>query len=371
MAVVVDGIPFPKNTSSGYSPELESVVKDSSAEGISVLFTDTESATPDLWSTQPRKQRFSANGTVIFQFEAKLDDVEGTSQPTGPPKQKQAWQSFQLPVANTLFQNGRTSTFLAQRWIPITAPATDSEMLQIRNTRMLNQTLNIKGFPRSGRVVIPELPLSAITYPRTIAASSGNVIKAFKIPNDSNQGLSVPASTELEESVSIWNESQNLPGQRAMVWALVTPGESRSDYRRLTSMSLRSALGSGSRLLKVISGGGGWGAKKGLLALDPDIECRKYHGECEPVFDFDSDINFAQQPAFRDIIRPGDAVTFYIYDRVDGPRSRAQNSSSPKDRESTTKPSIMLEAIPSEPETKSALKPNSTGIYPRYAKNHL
>lgn len=368
MAAVVDGIPFPKNTASGRSPELESAVKHGSAEGISVLLTDTESATPDLWLTQPRKDCCPTIGTVTFQFEARLDDVECTAQPIDRPKQ--AWQSFQLPIANTIFQNGHTSTLIAQRWIRSTASATDSQMLQVRNTRMLNQILHINGLPRSSHVIIPEFPLSAITYPRTIAASGGNVIKAFQVPNGSHQSLSVPASTELEESVSLWNESQNLPGQRVMVWALVTPRESHLDHRRLTSMSLRSALGSGSRLLKVISGGGGWGAKKGLLALDPEVEYWKYHGGSEPIFDFDNDIDFAQQSAFRDVVRPGDVVTFYIYDGVNGSKSRAQDNSSPNFRESTTEYSIVLETNPSEPENKSAPKVNE-GIYPWYAENHF
>ena len=369
MAAVVDGIPFPKNTSLGRSPELESVVKDGSAEGISILLTDTESAAPDLWSNQPRKLRCTTNGTVTFQFEAKSDDVEGTTQPTDATKQ--SWQSFQLPVANTLFQNGHTSTLLAQRWIPSTVSVTGPEMLQVRNTRLPKQILHINGFPRSSRVIIPELPLSAITYPRTITKSGGNVIKALEVPNNSKQGLSVPASTELEESVSTWNESQHLPGQRAMVWALVTPRESHLDCHRLTSISLQSALGSGSRLLKVISGGGGWGAKKGLLALDPEIEYQKFHGESKPIFDFDNDIDFAQQSAFRDVARPGDVVTFYVYDREKGSRSRAPDDSSHGFRETTTKPLIMLETIPSELEAKSALKMNDIGIYPRFAKNHF
>ena len=369
IAAVVDGIPFPRNTASARSPELESVVKDCSAEGISVLLTDSESATSDLWPAQPRKLRCPTIGTVTFQFEARLDDVECTTQATDPPKQ--AWQSFQLPLANTLFQNGRTSTLLAQRWIRSTASATDSEMLQVRNTRMLKQILHINRFPRSSHVIIPELPLSAITYPRAIAASGGNVIKAFKNPNGSRQGLSVPASAELEERVSMWNESQNLPGQRVMLWALVTPREFHLDHRRLTSMSLQSALSSGSRLFKVISGGGGWGAKKGLLALDPEIEYRKYHGESKSIFDFDNNIDFAQQSAFRDVARPGDVVTFYVYDRVNGSRSRAQQNPSPNLRESTTKTSITFETIPSELETRSALKVSDVGIYPWYVENHF
>ena len=367
MAAVVDGIPFPKNTASGRLPELESAVKYGSAEGISVLLTDTESAAPDLWVTQPRKDCCPTIGTVTFQFEARLDDVE--FQRIDRPKQ--AWQSFQLPIANTLFQNGHTSTLIAQRWIRSTASATDSEMLQVRKTRMLNQILHINGLPRSGHVIIPEVPLSAITYPRTIATSGGNIIKAFQVPNGSNQGLSLPASTELEESVSLWNESQNLPAQKAMVWALVTPRESHLDHRQLTSMTLRSALGSGSRLLKVISGGGGWGAKKGLLALDPEVEYCKYNGESEPIFDFDNGIDFAEQSAFRDVVRSGDVVTFYIYDGVNGSRSRAQDNSSPYFRESNTEYSIILETIPSESENKSALKVNDEGIYPWYARNHF
>ena len=366
---VVDGIPFPKNAASGHSPELESVVKDGSAEGISVLLTATESATPGLWSTQPRKECCPTLGTVTFQFEARLDDAESTTQPTDSPKQ--AWQCFELPVANTLFQNGCTSTLFAQRWIRSTASATDSEMLQVRNTRMLKQTFHINRFQRSRHVIIPEFPLSAITYPRTIAASGGNVIKAFQIPNGSNQGLYVPASTELEKSVSLWNESRNLQGQRAMVWALLTPRGSYLDHCQLQSMSLRSALGSGSRLLKVISGGGGWGAKKGLLALDPEIEYRKYNGKSEPIFDFENGIDFAQQSAFRDVVRPGDVVTFYIYDGVNGSRSRAQDNSSSKFRERITKSSIILETIPSEQETKSVPKLNNVDIYPWYAKNHF
>lgn len=253
LAAVVDGIPFPDFTTPRCSTELEKLVKGGATEGISVLVTDTETTSPDLWSQQAQQTTTPQTSIITFQFEARSDSVDATAVPSLPPLRTR--QRLQLPVANTLFHNGHFSTMLAQRWIPRTASATEPEMVRIRNTSKPEQALHMTGLVHSSPVVIPELPLVAITNPRTVSASVGNIVKTFKGPIGSSEGDSVPASSELEQSVSSWTESHNYLGQPARVWALVTPSMSRLQELPVTDLSLQSAISLGSRLHKVLSGG--------------------------------------------------------------------------------------------------------------------
>lgn len=250
LAAVVDGIPFPNFATPRCSTESERLMKGSPTEGISVLVTDTETASPDLWSQQTQRTTTQQSSLITFQIGASSENVGGAAVP-----RRRTRQSLQLPVANTLFHNGHSSTMFAQRWIPGTTSATGPEMLRIRHIRKPEQTLHITGLFKSRLPVIPELPLVALTSPRTVVSSVGNIVKTFKGRIGSSERDSVPASSELEQSVSLWTKSHNYLSQPARVWALVTPSVSRSHELLATDMSLQSAISLGSRLHKVLSGG--------------------------------------------------------------------------------------------------------------------
>lgn len=253
LAAVVDGIPFPSFATPRCSTESERLMKGGPTEGISVLVTDTETASPDLWSQQAQRTTTQQSSIITFQLGARWDELDAAAVPSAHPLRTR--QSLQLPVANTLFHNGHSSTMFAQRWIPGTASATGPEMLRIRHTRKPDQTLHMIGLANSRPPVIPDLPLVALTSPRTVVSSVGNIVKTFKGRIGSSEGDSVPASSELEQSVSLWTKSHNYLRQPARVWALVTPSVSRSHELPATDTSLQSAISLGSRLHKVLSGG--------------------------------------------------------------------------------------------------------------------
>ena len=252
LAAVVDGIPFPCFATPRCSTESERVMKGGPTEGISVLVTDTETASPDIWSQQAQRTTTQQSSIITFQLGARSDIVDAAAVPSA--HRLRTRQSLQLPVANTLFHNGHSSTMFAQRWISTTS-ATGPEMLRVRHTRKPEQTLHIVGLASSRPPVIPELPLVALTNPRTVLSSVGNIVKTFKGRIGSSEGDSVPASSELEQSVSLWSKSHNYLRQPARVWALVTPSMSRSHELPATDRSLQSAISLGSRLHKVLSGG--------------------------------------------------------------------------------------------------------------------
>ncbi|KAK5990348.1 hypothetical protein PT974_08615 [Cladobotryum mycophilum] len=134
-------------------------------------------------------------------------------------------------------------------------------------------------------------PLVPLTSPRAVTESFGNIIRGIEV-----EGKSIPASTELEEAVNALHKhsiSSGIMSGPVGVWAVVTPYESESsdlaewlengpdpivagqdvedvkDLTRATATHLRTLYGLGGRFYKILSGGGGWGAKKGLLSLDP------------------------------------------------------------------------------------------------------
>lgn len=96
-----------------------------------------------------------------------------------------------------------------------------------------------------------EMPLRMLTEPRMVGEAFGNILKSVEVGEES-----FPASWELEKMVT---------GECKGVWARITrtqPGEVEKEM----------VMKPGVRLHRVLSGGGGWGAKKGLLSLDPQLE---------------------------------------------------------------------------------------------------
>ena len=203
-----------------------------------------------------------------------------------------------LPVANTMFQTGQTSFTVYSKWqiesgdirllseISSAAPqhkiymnlpkAIDLNSLRVRSRETSNGHLS------QGAQLF--LPLSYLAPPRKIKNIMGNVITKLY----SSDGLGeVPASTELETNVSRFLEHEGLEPQIVAVWALIIPqalvtGDSdlvknaRSKWAKpaVTSEEKASLVADlvwrGAKLRKVLSGGGGWGQKAGLLSIDPD-----------------------------------------------------------------------------------------------------
>lgn len=230
---------------------------------------------------------------------------------------------FSLALANTVFQNGQQSTVVH---IPATArPAvveakigmTDAEVEEFAHAqediidawRELGELMEVVGqkaglssdtpFPANGvevqvsedvlqtngkncatkRKFYSRLPLKPLTMPRKILDGMGNILRKL----ESTDGEPTGASRELEKAVA--NYIDNLPDdvdrpERVNVFARLTIQELHTDAVELF-------LNPGTRLHRVLSGGGGWGSKAGLLSLDPqgDVDVPGFEHEFEAWYD--------------------------------------------------------------------------------------
>ena len=173
-----------------------------------------------------------------------------------------------------------------------------------------NQTITLGEFPTAPTSSRMSTHLSPVTEPRIVEAAVGNILKTFRQESGSQQPC--PASQELESAVSRWRTRSPMDEQRPGVWALVIPRETTQNLEHLNPQDLLKLIDTGARLHHVLSGGGGWGNKQGLLSLDPICEPKIFESdssvlpwmrETEDGFGFET---------FEQTVKPGDIVTFYI-----------------------------------------------------------
>lgn len=111
-----------------------------------------------------------------------------------------------------------------------------------------------------------DLPLHPVTQRREVVSSMGNILRQITDAKDKP----VPASSELEKELPRYIAENNIADQLVSVWALIEkPGVNPTEVD--TQERLAISLRMGSKLYRVMSGGGGWGKKQGLLSLDPDV----------------------------------------------------------------------------------------------------
>ena len=214
---------------------------------------------------------------------------------------------FTIPLANTLFENGQPATAvhlpsMHQRALVEAAtnlsPAEVEEFAQaqadVREAwQELGELMTVVG-ARHGlhtpapaasiEITVPaevlregrgarihsRLPLRALTPPRQIEEGMGNILRQLATPPSAAGTQSRGgASRELEVAVSAY--MQSLPAGQAgagavQVYARLTPQQPAA------TSPAELLLYPGARLHRVLSGGGGWGNKAGLLALDPQAE---------------------------------------------------------------------------------------------------
>ncbi|KAH8675865.1 hypothetical protein BX600DRAFT_453742 [Xylariales sp. PMI_506] len=239
--------------------------------GFSILRGSRE-LLPGLWESaaeEPRPDHDAAASVALSV--ASTDNVSRRYEAT-------------LPLANTLFQNGRRSTLFATRW-----EGNTSGTLTITGTREKAHQ-RVEFTSDAPQPPQPNIPLLPITPPRKIVAGLGNIIRQVEI-----DGAVSPASKELEMLIPQLFEMR---AQREAtfslgpvgVWAWIMPPHVASSeaiaqlrsflhHRNVKEATLcheasrvmASAIEQGCRLHKILSGGGGWGAKQGLLSLDPEI----------------------------------------------------------------------------------------------------
>ena len=318
LAAVVDRVTWPKLEKSVPFP-CSKMPKRDGAEGFTVCILDSETAAPDLWTTRglpigKEPMSNSKQSTLSFILQPSQESVEARIKHV--PPQPVATRLVQLPVANTVFRNGRPSTLLAQRWV-ITEihgrlTQTKSRLTEevslpqqvLRMTDVVHDVSHQFGYSLSA-------PIEPITAPRIVGTAMGNIIRSIYIGD--SPGDSVPASTELEKAVASVYQTSEPQREIVGIWALVTPREYRVGQPYVRTAEIQRLIDSGSRLHKVLSGGGGWGNKQGLLALDPDSEYSKDKEATQKLFGHGDDIEAEKLEALGQVVKPGDVVSFWAH----------------------------------------------------------
>lgn len=317
---VVDGIaPTPRG--------LRQIVGRKVLEGFSIIHGLSAHLLPDLWESESKEAIKSTAQQSSLSF-------SGSSELSG---------NITLPLSNTLFTNGKHSTLIASHW-----RGKNELFRKVKSEDKNHQT--VRNIPEGGRhlpdMLIPAVPL---TPPRQISSGLGNIIRQLDF---GNEGIG-PASRELEVVVNAYMESRGQEKLPIAVWALVVPADlininldvgepfnlNDNDTQRLLKDPNNQYVGkwiahgakfcrvrkfthitSGSFLSMIcshflVSGGGGWGAKQGLLSLDPQTIYRNDDVETEPRFDWmthsPQEAEDQQASALGDIAKPGDYVQFF------------------------------------------------------------
>ncbi|TDZ73249.1 hypothetical protein CTRI78_v001407 [Colletotrichum trifolii] len=287
--------------------------------GFSFYRGSQEIVLPNLWQgAQPKPARGAKQQASISFHLRSLNQTPSTTTCT-------------LPLANTIFQNGLESTLLASRW-GRAGPSSALELSHIAEQQ--TQDVNFSADFNGSQTTL-EVPLVPITNPRKILAGLGNIIRQIEV-----DGKPTPASKELELAVDKLfarrtQECHEFPPGPVGVWAVVVPPAttqvkdlerlqewaSRLDEKSTADEEWKQALqtkglvqgffGNGARVYRILSGGGGWGKKQGLLSLDPETK----YGPSEDD-DLDSFIrSFASQHdggAQEGVVAPGSYVQYFV-----------------------------------------------------------
>ncbi|KAL2022816.1 hypothetical protein VTK56DRAFT_4632 [Thermocarpiscus australiensis] len=201
-----------------------------------------------------------------------------------------------VPLANTVFTNGTPHTFFVSRWEA--GPRKPSFQLLDKSNKASQVIVLPPGDMGFGARTFSFVTtaLVPLTKPRKIVAGLGNILRQVEIEGDP-----APASKELEAIIPSllekrrehWATKQQ-PGPLG-VWALIMPAGAAAgktsdlalpdpvdlqkydpaDEMSLASQTARAMdmlLSHGCQLRRVLSGGGGWGPKQGLLSLDPQTK---------------------------------------------------------------------------------------------------
>ena len=325
LVAVVDGLP------PGKHQQMEQIT-----EGFAFLLCDHRIVLPGLWQRDDNiadgNQSNSPGSSIIFRMHPN-SIIEGGLE-------------IGVPLANTMFRNGRTSTLFAAKWSRTGATDMFERILQVEKK---SATI----YPAPSNPIAPlhlEIPLVPLTPPRRVVSGLGNIVR--QVANA--EGNVVSASQELEASVDSYLEARSLNKQTVTVWALIIPdsiimdrtGEGilavdpkliRASWTDTPDSSMRSYVGNWLRhgrgatlhrvcmytfssrnyqvehheLKQTVSGGGGWGLKQGLLSLDPETTLLN---SADTSHDFDSSdsLDNGQIQALGNIAKPGSWVQFLI-----------------------------------------------------------
>ncbi|ROV91307.1 hypothetical protein VSDG_07785 [Cytospora chrysosperma] len=309
-------------------------------EGLSIQLGYRDRLLPGLWDTTEPQDR---QPTLSQRADSEPSSALSILLPRRMTA-KNARISLTLPLANTLFQNGRRSTLLVSEWRQSEAEGT--RMSRFKLAKMAEKRSQVIDLPSTVLFdsVNIRAPLAPITQPRKVMEALGNILAKIEVKGELSS-----ASMELQTNIPRLLEARGAlsqsdsPTGRPGVWAVVYPKHMfRGDedlvrfYRVIGGRSLgtaldklvfdfstdtermawelqpaiRNAVFSGARLHRILSGGGEWGTKASLLSLDPQTS----HGRKSEKDELDTFVkSFHRDEDVKDaLVKPGDYVQFFV-----------------------------------------------------------
>lgn len=287
--------------------------------------------------------------------------------------------TLRFPLANTVFQTGTPTTMTLATWNLRLGDNEPHPLTLLSRERVSHHAVRLTGFNDSADQAQPALriPLIPLTWPRHVEGCMGNIVRRIA----GSEGKAVNASAELEDVVPRFFKSRGEPAQSTTAWALVIPDNLKetvvADTTKLLEGSINRAIqksgrnqpweelwgsnppkentlvsravASGARLHRVLSGGGGWGKKAGLLSLDPvPINGVAVPVREETVTDMPDDPqDFAS--SLTPVVRDGDWIQFFLppTSYMNAETVRLHNEESIRAREKETAWDWTLGTIPS------------------------
>jgi hypothetical protein len=328
VVAVVDRLPAPNSASTG-------------TEGLAYAFV----ANPDplhVSSQTPLQLSAQKPGSISFELPSSIGK---SSSPT----------TVHLPLAQTTFTNGLPSTLIHTRYHFDVSTQT---LQQAGSKRLESQMLPIPFGNTVGHMTY-EMPFVPLTPVRQVMSSMGNIIRKLS-PHSFTQEQHLrldpaytpeppsflSASQELETAVSDYFKLLKVAPEPVQVWALILPDRSKVAFKSATDLPVAlldadrtvlealwtdpkwqgcwnmrnlDVLRKGCRLARVLSGGGGWGKKAGLLSLDPDTgySTRDLRSDQGWQFTFEDEytddaVADQQRQALGEIVKPGENVLFFL-----------------------------------------------------------
>ncbi|CAG8246897.1 unnamed protein product [Penicillium salamii] len=225
------------------------------SEGLSLLAVDPSDVAAKV--APPRLIRSSASEETNLLFSIQTPHIG---------QGKKTAHEIGLRLANTIFVNGKDTTIFGSRWL------WDNNSNEFVLDKAIDFTSCMVTATAETVDATLEIPLYQVTERRRVITSMGNILRQLAKSTDATSTEPIPASTDLEKELPRYIKEHNITDHRVSVWALVEKPELVvADSSSSTHDRLVQSLKQGGKLHRVMSGGGGWGKKQGLLSLDPEV----------------------------------------------------------------------------------------------------
>ena len=232
----------------------------SDSDGISLLFVSAEGVKGK--AAAPRRIRSSGTEepALIFAVDTPSSSMSGSVTQV-------LVHEVGLRLANTIFVNGNENTLFSMRW------TYDPDLNRLR----LDQSVDLSNCTITSTANAVHntfnFPLFPVGQRRKVISGMGNILRQVaRSAEDDQSDAPLPASLELEKEIPRYIEEHDIDNPLVSVWALVeTPDIAVPTGFENLQDRLSHSLRLGGKLHHVMSGGGGWGKKQGLLSLDPEI----------------------------------------------------------------------------------------------------